>query len=156
MKGVNLKTLRTLFLAGERSEPQIVEAYGKLLKELGPPGASVNDNYWSTETGSPITALMLSSALSPLPARPGSAGLPLPGMNVKIVDDHGKECKAGEMGNLVLAKPLAPTTLSGLWNNPEGFESAYWSRYRGKGDYFDTGDSAIRDQDGYITICARR
>lgn len=152
--GVSLKTLRTLFLAGERSEPSIVQAFSDLLKTLGAPGASVNDNYWSTESGSPITALMLSSAFGPLPARPGSAGLAQPGMDIRIVDDDGKEVPEGTMGNLVLAKPLPPSALGGLWNNPDGFQRAYWDRFKGKGDFFDTGDSAICDQ-GYITICAR-
>lgn len=152
--GVNLRTLRTLFLAGERSEPQIVEVYGKLLQQLGAPGASVNDNYWSTELGSPITGLMISPAFAPLPARPGSAGLPQAGMDVRVVDDDGKEVSEGTMGNLVLAKPLAPSALGGLWNNEAGFQKAYWDRFRGKGDWFDTGDSAVVQQ-GYVTICAR-
>jgi propionyl-CoA synthetase len=154
--GVNLKSLRTLFLAGERSEPGIVELYGKLLRELGAPGANVNDNYWSTESGNPITALQITPAFAPLVAKPGSAGVPLPGMDVRIVDEEGKEVfKAGEMGNLVLAPPLAPSALLGLWHNPAGFEKSYWERFSGKGGWFDTGDSAYRDADGYVTICAR-
>lgn len=152
---VNLRTLRALFLAGERSEPQIVQVYSELLKELGAPGAVVNDNYWSTESGSPITALMLGSGWSPLTARPGSAGLPQPGMDVTIVDDEGKEVKQGEMGNLVLRRPLAPSALGGLWKNPDGFHKSYWSRFEGHGDWFDTGDAAQMDEAGYITILAR-
>lgn len=152
---INLRSLRTLFLAGERSEPQIVETYAALLEELGAPGASVNDNYWSTESGSPITALMLGDGWSPLEARPGSAGLPQPGMDVQIVDDNGKMVRQGDMGNLVLRPPLAPSALGGLWNNPEGFHKSYWERFEGKGDWFDTGDTAQMDKDGYITILAR-
>ncbi|CAO1618722.1 unnamed protein product [Parajaminaea phylloscopi] len=152
--GINLRTLRTLFLAGERSEPQIVQVYSDLLRRLGAPGASVNDNYWSTELGSPVTALSISPAFAPLPARPGSAGLPQAGMDVRVVDDEGREVSEGVMGNLVLARPLAPSALGGLWNNEEGFQRAYWDRFRGKGDWYDTGDSAFVEQ-GYVTICAR-
>lgn len=152
---ISLRTLRTLFLAGERSEPQIVEAYAKLLKELGAPGASVNDNYWSTESGSPITALMLGGAWGALPARPGSAGLPQAGMNVQIVDNDGKVVPQGSMGNLVLSRPLAPSALGGLWNNAKGFQSSYFDRYKGKGEWFDTGDAAVMDEQGYVTILAR-
>ncbi|CAO1629154.1 unnamed protein product [Sympodiomycopsis kandeliae] len=153
--GVNLRTLRAMFVAGERSEPKLVQVFGDLLRELAAPGAIVNDDYWMSETGSPITAIMLSSAFGNLPPRPGSAGLPVPGMNVLVVSDDGKPLPPNTMGNLVLCKPLAPTCLSGLWNNPDGFQTAYWSRFKGHGDYFDTGDSAIQDSDGYITICAR-
>ena len=110
---------------------------------------------WSTESGSPITALMINNTFAPLPARPGSAGLPLPGMDVRVVDDEGKDVKQGEMGNLVLARPLAPSALGGLWNNAAGFEKSYWARFRGKGDWFDTGDAAVKDDAGYITILAR-
>lgn len=144
-----------MFVAGERSEPKLVEIYGELLKELAAPGAIVNDDYWMSETGSPITALMLSSAFGNFQPRPGSAGLPVPGMDVVVVSDEGKPVQPNEMGNLVLRKPLAPTCLSGLWNNPDGFQSAYFSRFKGRGDWFDTGDSAVQDSDGFITICAR-
>jgi propionyl-CoA synthetase len=110
---------------------------------------------WSTESGSPITALMINKTFAPLVSRPGSAGMPMAGMNVWIVDDEGKEVKQGDMGNLVMRKPLAPSALGGLWNNKEGFQKSYWDRYRGKGDWFDTGDAAVMDMDGYISILAR-
>lgn len=111
--------------------------------------------YWSTESGSPITALMLGGAWAPLSAKPGSAGLPQPGMDVHIVDDEGKPVPQGEMGNLVLRKPLAPSALGGLWDNAEGYHKSYWERFEGKGDWFDTGDAARMDAEGYITILAR-
>jgi propionyl-CoA synthetase len=98
---------------------------------------------------------MINSTFSPLPSQPGSAGLPMPGMNVSIVDDNGKVVKQGEMGNLVLQKPLAPSALGGLWNNEAGFQHSYWDRFKGKGDWFDTGDAATMDDRGYITILAR-
>ncbi|CCF54093.1 related to acetyl coenzyme A synthetase / conserved uncharacterized protein (N-terminal fragment) [Ustilago hordei] len=153
--GLDLRSLRTLFLAGERSEPQIVAKFERLLKELAAPGAQTNDNFWSSESGSPITGLMLSSAFGPLSARPGSAGLPMPGMDVRIVDDSGRELPQGQMGNLVLAPPLAPSFLGGLWRNPDRFFSSYFSTFAQKGGWFETGDQGIIDQDGYVSILAR-
>ncbi|CDU23975.1 related to acetyl coenzyme A synthetase / uncharacterized protein [Sporisorium scitamineum] len=153
--GVDLRSLRTLFLAGERSEPQIVAKFEKLLKELAAPGAQTNDNFWSSESGSPITGLMMSSAFGPLPARPGSAGLPMPGMDVRIVDDNGRELPRGQMGNLVLATPLAPCFLGGLWRNPDRFFSSYFSTFATKGGWFETGDQGIIDPDGYLSVLAR-
>lgn len=90
----------------------------------------------------------MGSAYGALPSRPGSAGLPLPGMDVRVVDDAGREVKQGEMGNLVLKTPLAPSALGGLWKNPEGFYKSYFERFDGKGDWFETGDQAIVDEDG--------
>ncbi|TKY90591.1 hypothetical protein EX895_000589 [Sporisorium graminicola] len=153
--GVDLRSLRTLFLAGERSEPQIVAKFERLLKELAAPGAQTNDNFWSSESGSPITGLMMSSAFGPLPARPGSAGLPMPGMDVRIVDDNGRELPRGQMGNLVLATPLAPSFLGGLWRNPDRFFSSYFSTFASKGGWFETGDQGVIDPDGYVSVLAR-
>ncbi len=102
-----------------------------------------------------ITGLMLSSAFGPLPARPGSAGLPMPGMDVRIVNDAGVELPRGQMGNLVLAPPLAPSFLGGLWRNPSRFHSSYFSTFADKGGWFETGDQGVIDSDGYISILAR-
>ncbi|KAH8916775.1 putative acyl-CoA synthetase [Atractiella rhizophila] len=155
MKKHNIRSLRSLFLAGERSEPGIVSRYQELLGELGAPGAVVNDNYWSTESGSPITAVMLSETFKSLRPRPGSAGLPLPGMDVRIVDDDGKEVGRGEMGNIVLAPPLAPSALVTIWEDPKKFHDAYWARFEGKGGWFDTGDAGMKDDDGYVHVLSR-
>ncbi|EPQ28794.1 uncharacterized protein PFL1_03597 [Pseudozyma flocculosa PF-1] len=154
-EGIDLRSLRALFLAGERSEPQIVSRFERLLKELAAPGAQTNDNFWSSESGSPITGLLLSGAFGPLPARPGSAGMPMPGMDVVIVDDDGNELPRGKMGNLVLRTPLAPSFLGGLWMNPERFRKSYFERFEGKGDWFETGDQGVIDPDGYVSILSR-
>jgi propionyl-CoA synthetase len=100
----NLRHLRALFLAGERSEPSIVRAYQDLLDKHAAPGALVVDNWWSSESGSPISGLALRSAaghvpprpnesqIAPLPIRPGSAGLPAPGFDVRVVDETATKC----------------------------------------------------------------
>lgn len=121
-----LRHFRALFLAGERSEPSIVIAYQKLLKEFCASQAQVIDNWWSSETGSPITSLALMPAAGgdfktmelekPLPIRPGSAGKPMPGFDVLVVNDEGDPVPTGIMGNIVLRLPLAPTVILPLQN----------------------------------------
>lgn len=162
-KNGGLKNLRALFLAGERSEPSIVEMYAGLLKQHGASGATVVDNWWSSESGSPISGLaqLPSAGLdfsdshkhSPLTIRPGSAGKPMPGFDVRIVDDDGNEVKKGEMGNIVLGIPLAPTGLTTLWNDDERFYKSYLLRFKGK--WVDTGDAGMVDEDGYVHIMSR-
>jgi propionyl-CoA synthetase len=158
-----LKTLRALFLAGERSEPSIVEMYQKLLAKHCAPGAVVIDNWWSSESGSPISGIALSASAGldfrssqrdkPLPIKPGSAGKAMPGFDVRIVDDAGKEVKPGEMGNIVMAIPLAPTAFTTLWEDEERFYKGYLKRFDGK--WLDTGDAGMIDEEGYISIMAR-
>lgn len=151
-----LKQLRALFLAGERSEPGIVTMYQDLVSEHCAPNAAVIDNWWSSESGSPMTSLSLlpGTALDlkdqefykPLPIKPGSAGKPCPGFDVRIVDDEGKEVPQGNMGNIVLGIPLAPTGLTTLWNDPERFYKGYLKRFNG--EWIDTGDAGMIDEDG--------
>ncbi|KAL2221471.1 acyl-coenzyme A synthetase [Thermoascus aurantiacus ATCC 26904] len=160
-----LKTLRALFLAGERSEPSIVRIYQDLLSKHAAPGANVVDNWWSTETGSPISGLAQQStagllapspqdaAYKPLPIRPGSAGKPMPGFDVRVVDDEGNEVPRGTMGNIVMAMPLAPTGFTTLFNDDERFYRGYLKRFNGR--WIDTGDAGMIDEDGYIHIMSR-
>lgn len=158
-----LNQMRALFLAGERSEPSIVQAYQKLLDQHCAPGAQVIDHWWSSESGSPITGLVLHAGaakdfnsrqfVKPLPIKPGSAGKPMPGFDVRCVDDNGKEVKAGEMGNIVLGIPLAPTGFTTLWQDEERFYKGYMKRFDGK--WIDTGDAGMIDEDGYVSIMSR-
>lgn len=89
-KTYNLRSLRGLFLAGERSEPGIVESYQKLLSQYCAPGARVVDNWWSTESGSPMTGIALGLEGEKIPLKPGSAGKPMPGWDIRVVDSNGK------------------------------------------------------------------
>ncbi|KAL3263869.1 hypothetical protein ABHI18_001336 [Aspergillus niger] len=160
-----LQHFRALFLAGERSEPSIVQAYQELLSQYAAPGAVVVDNWWSSESGSPISGLALRSAaamesssrqndaVKPLTVRPGSAGLPMPGFDVRVVDDEGKALPPGTMGNIVLGIPLAPTAFTRLFNDDEPFYRSYLRRFNGQ--WIDTGDAGLIDKDGYIHIMAR-
>lgn len=164
-----LKSLRGLFLAGERSEPSIVSAYQGLLSKYAAAGAQVVDNWWSSESGSPITglaldagaALVASTPTTPetkakaLPTRPGSAGLPMPGFDVRIVDDSGQEVKPGTMGNIVMKAPLAPTAFTTLFQDEERFYKGYLKRFDQAGNWVDTGDAGLIDEDGYVHIMSR-
>ncbi|KAA8574415.1 hypothetical protein EYC84_005887 [Monilinia fructicola] len=146
-----LKTLRALFLAGERSEPSIITMYQELLAKYAAKGATVIDHWWSSESGSPMTGIALSphSALSRtahrtgpiIPAKPGSAGKPLPGFDVRIVDDSGNEVPCDTMGNIVLGIPLAPTGFRTLWEDEERFYKGYMKRFGGR--WIDTGDAGM-------------
>ncbi|CAL5874851.1 uncharacterized protein PFLUO_LOCUS9153 [Penicillium psychrofluorescens] len=159
-----LKSLQALFLAGERSEPSIVSAYQELLGKYAAQDALVIDNWWSSESGSPITSLALNGSLAvseklppgadhPLAIRPGSAGMPCPGFDVRIVDDEGKEVPHGTMGNIVLASPLAPTAFTSLFNDDERFYRGYFKRFDGR--WIDTGDAGMVDEDEYVHIMSR-
>ncbi|KAE9377909.1 AMP-binding enzyme [Stipitochalara longipes BDJ] len=158
-----MKTLKALFLAGERSEPSIITMYQELLKKYGAPG-HVIDNWWSSESGSPISGVALVPHAGkdrkttvrdhePLGIKPGSAGKAMPGFDVRIVDDSGKEVEKGKMGNIVLGMPLAPTGFRTLWQDEERFYKGYLKRFEGK--WIDTGDAGMIDEDGYIHVMSR-
>ena len=151
-----LKTLRALFLAGERSEPSIVQMYQHLVEKFGASGAMVVDNWWSSESGSPITGLAQAAnagkdirsktAAKPLRMKPGSAGKPMPGFDVRIVNDEGKEVEQDSMGNIVVGLPWSPTGMTTLWKDEERFYRGYLKRFDGQ--WMDTGDAGMIDEDG--------
>jgi len=159
-----IKSLKALFLAGERSEPSIVTMYQELLQTYAAKGANVIDNWWSSESGSPISGVALVphagkdrkntiTDVSPLGVKPGSAGKAMPGFDVRIVDDSGNEVKNGKMGNIVLGMPLAPTGFRTLWEDEERFYKGYLKRFDGK--WIDTGDAGMIDEEGYIHVMSR-
>ncbi|KAI1906310.1 hypothetical protein LOZ12_006571 [Ophidiomyces ophidiicola] len=159
-----LRHLRAIFLAGERSEPSIVSAYQALLDKHGASGSMVIDNWWTSESGSPMSGLALNSAAglggisgggshAPFPVKPGSAGKAMPGFDVRVVNDEGHEVPRGSMGNIVLAVPLAPTAFTTLYNDDERFYKGYLKRFDGK--WLDTGDAGMIDESGYIHVMSR-
>jgi propionyl-CoA synthetase len=137
--------------------------YQELLESYGAEGALVIDNWWSSESGSPISAIALApyrgkdrksgKTTKPLPIKPGSAGKPMPSFDVRIVDDEGKEVEQGKMGNIVMAMPLAPTGFRALWQDDERFYKGYLKRFNGR--WVDTGDAGFIDSDGYISVMSR-
>ncbi|KAE8366437.1 acetate-CoA ligase [Aspergillus caelatus] len=159
-----LRSLKALFLAGERSEPTLISMYQNLLTQYGAPSCHVIDNWWSTEAGSPITGRALTPHAGqdrktslrdypPPPVKPGSAGKSMPGFDVRVVDDKGNEVEPGSMGNIVLGLPLAPTAFRTLWGDEERFYKSYLKRFDGK--FLDTGDSGWIDEEGYVHVMSR-
>jgi propionyl-CoA synthetase len=140
----DLGSLRALFMAGERLD---TDTYAWAKDVFGCP---VIDHWWQTETGWPIvgTAVGVSSHT----IRPGSPGRPLPGWSVRVVDADGRDAPPGVKGAVVLALPLAPGGLLGLWGDDERFEQAYLREY--PGNYL-TGDGGHLDEDGYLFISGR-
>ncbi len=142
--GYDLGRLRTLFLAGERLDP---ETYRWANEHLGVP---VVDHWWQTETGWPIAANP--RGLEPLPTKPGSATVPVPGWDVQILDAAGERQPAGEEGSIAIKLPLPPGALPTLWGDDQRYVDNYLTRYDG---YYLTGDSGYLDEDGYVFVMGR-
>ena len=139
-----LSRFSTLFMAGERLDP---ETYHWAHDKLGVP---VIDHWWQTETGWAIVANP--RGLEPLPVKPGSATVPLPGWDVQILDATGVQLPAGEEGSIAIKLPLPPGALPTLWGDDQRYIDNYLSRYDG---YYLTGDSGYIDADGYVFVMGR-
>ena len=140
----DLASLRTLFLAGERCDPDTVLWAESKLR------VPVIDHWWQTETGWPVAANC--RGLTPCPVKPGSASLPVPGYDVQVLDESGQAVAAGKIGNIVIRLPLPPGTLTTLWQNDAGYRESYLARYPG---YYLTGDAGYIDDEGYVWIMSR-
>jgi propionyl-CoA synthetase len=144
LDGRDLSSLRALFLAGERLDPDTYEWASERL------GVPVVDNWWQTETGWPIAANP--RGLEPLPLKAGSPSVPVPGYDVRVLDGEGREVEAGTEGAIVLKLPLPPGTLPTLWGDDDRYLSSYLSAYSG---YYLTGDGGYLDEDGYLFVMGR-
>ena len=140
----DLSAFQTLFLAGERLDPETYHwAHAKL-------GVPVVDHWWQTETGWPIAANP--RGLEPLPVKAGSATKPMPGWDVQILDSDGTQLPPGAEGAIAIALPLPPGALPTLWGDDQRYIDSYLSTYDG---YYLTGDSGFVDQDGYLFVMGR-
>lgn len=144
IKACDLSSLATLFLAGERLDP---DTYRWASANLGVP---VVDNWWQTETGWPIASNL--RGLQPMPLKAGSPSVPVPGYDVEILDRKGKERGPGSEGAICLKQPLPPGTLTGIWGDQDQLVASYFAAYPG---YYLTGDSGYRDEDGYLYVMGR-
>ncbi len=140
----DLSHFRTLFLAGERLDP---DTYTWATEALGVP---VVDNWWQTETGWPIAANL--RGLAPMPIKPGSPTVPVPGYAVEILDEHGKPVPPGTEGAICLRLPLPPGTLPTLWGDDDRYVASYLSTFDG---YYLSGDGGYLDDDGYLFVMGR-
>ena len=140
----DLSTLKYLFLAGERLDPETHRWATDLL------GIPVIDHWWQTETGWPIVANPAGIEL--LPIKPGSPTRPLPGWDVQVLDASGSPVEAGTEGALVVTMPMPPGSLVTLWKDDERFVQSYMTAYEG---YYLTGDGGRIDNDGYVFVMGR-
>ena len=140
----DLGGFRALFLAGERCDPATLTWAQEILK------VPVIDNWWQTETGWAIAANCL--GIEQLPVKPGSPTRPVPGYDVRVLDDAGHEVAAGEIGRIMLQLPLPPGCLPTLWQQNERYVQSYLAAQPG---YYLTGDAGYFDEDGYLYVMSR-
>lgn len=140
----DLTSLRYLFLAGERTDVATYEWASGMLQR------PVIDHWWQTESGYPMLANLAGVGL--IPVKPGSAGKPMFGFDIRILSVDHDFMPPNHEGAVVIKLPLPPGCLPGLWNDNERFKSSYLSEFPG---YYFSGDGGYRDDDGYIYITGR-
>ena len=142
----DLSTLRLLGTVGEPINPEVWMWY---FKTIGKEQCPIIDTWWQTETG----GIMISQCLGidSIPMKPGSATLPVPGIDIAIVDETGRYVNSNTKGYLIIKKPW-PGMLMTLWNDDEKYQNVYWNRF--PGSYY-SGDFALSDTDNYIWLLGR-
>ncbi|ADU48771.1 acetate--CoA ligase [Intrasporangium calvum] len=144
VKDYDLSRFRTLYLAGERLDPDTYEWASAAL------GVPVIDNWWQTETGWPIACNP--KGIEMLPIKPGSPTVAVPGYDVQVLDGEGNQMPPGQEGAICIKLPMPPGTLPTLWQDDERYVSSYLSAYPG---YYLTGDGGYCDDDGYLFVMGR-
>ena len=144
LRDVDVASLQTLFLAGERLDPPTWQWARSLL------GVPVVDHWWQTETGWAICANP--RGLEPLPIKPGSPTVAMPGFRVRILAEDGTQLGTDQDGAIVIELPLPPGTLPTLWGDDEWYRRSYLDRFPG---YYLTGDGGYIDADGYVYVMGR-
>ena len=140
----DMSSMRTLFLAGERADPETIKWAEDHLK------VPVIDHWWQTETGWAVAGNPV--GLGVLPVKYGSPTVPMPGYQVDVLDEKGHLLGANQNGTLAIKLPMPPGCLPTLWNNDERMRSSYLTDYAG---YYSTSDAGYKDEDGYVYVMAR-
>jgi len=140
----DLSAFRTLFLAGERADPDTVKWAERIL------GVPVLDHWWQTETGWAIVGNPV--GLGMLPVKYGSPTVAMPGYQIEIIDEAGKRLAANQMGSIAVKLPLPPGCLPSLWQQDERFIESYLADFPG---HYKTADAGFQDEDGYLYIMGR-
>ncbi|MCR6631601.1 MAG: propionyl-CoA synthetase [Magnetospirillum sp.] len=144
LKKYDISSLKALFLAGERSDPDTIKWAQTNLK------VPVVDHWWQTETGWAIAANCL--GLHEFPVKPGSPTKAAPGWDLQVLDEGHHQCKPGQTGSLVVKLPLPPGTFYTLWNAEQRFFDSYLAEFPG---YYKTADAGMIDEDGYAYVMSR-
>lgn len=140
----DLSSLKCLYLAGERCDPNTLEWSAEHLKR------PVVDHWWQTESGWPMVANPM--GIEPLPVKPGSASVPVPGYEIQILSEEGRPLIAGQEGLVAVKLPLPPGCLPTLWQDDARFIDSYLSTFPG---YYLTGDGGFVDEENYVYIMGR-
>ena len=140
----DLSSFESLFLAGERADPDTIKWAENLLN------VPVIDHWWQTETSWSISGNC--TGIEMQKTKYGSACKPVPGYDVKIIKPDNTLAKPNEMGDIVVKLPLPPGTFPTLWNADQRYKENYMSNYQG---YYQTYDAGHIDEDGYVWIMSR-
>ncbi len=142
----DLSNLRLLGTVGEPINPEVWKWY---FKTIGKENCPIIDTWWQTETGGMLISPL--PGLETIPLKPGSGTLPIPGVNITVVDENGDDVPANTKGYLVIKNPW-PGMLLTLWGDDEKYEIVYWSKYQ---NCYYPGDYALKDDDDYIWLLGR-
>jgi len=152
----DISSLKALYLAGERCDPNTLHWAENQLN------VPVIDHWWQTESGWPMASNPMGVEHWPMASNPmgveqlevkaGSPTVAVPGYDIRVLDDEGREVPRGESGNIMIKLPLPPGNLSTLWGNQQRFYDAYLSRFKG---YYLTGDAGVMDEQGYLWVMSR-
>ena len=144
----NRHDLSSLRLLGSVGEPINPEAWKWYYTVIGKEQCPIMDTWWQTETGG-----FMITPLPSVPLKPGSATRPFPGIDADVVDEDGNAVPAGTDGMLVIKRPW-PGMLRTVYGDSDRYLEQYWSKYKKQGWYL-AGDSARKDEDGYIWVIGR-
>lgn len=144
LQDYDLSKFETLFLAGERTDPDTLVWAQEQLK------VPVIDHWWQTETGWSIAANHMGYGL--LPVKPGSPTMPAPGWDLQVLDSQGNSMPAGEVGALCTKLPMPPGSLLTLWKAHDRFIESYMTEFPG---FYKTADAGYIDEDGYVFVMSR-
>ena len=142
----NLSTLRLLGTVGEPINPEVWKWY---FNTIGKKKCPIIDTWWQTETGGMLISPL--PGIETIPLKPGSATLPVPGLDIEVVDETGNEVEPETKGSLIIKTPW-PGMLLGLWKDNEKYKDVYWSKFE---SLYYPGDYAIKDSDGYLWLLGR-